>query len=621
MGSELHIPLSIKLSLVTAAIILAAVVPIAFRNSQLFESSFGRSQYDANAELANSKSTEVDGLILKYLEKTRTLADLLEIAGRDAGQSGGQNAGQSKTALDIFFRRDLDLVNVEIYHLKDGRPILSARKTNDTFLRDYGLDAQYLNRLRQERPLPFSKLFSEKNRVHIENATLAKGAPLLTIAFGPDTQTGVITQVIVADIRLDRLQAAFSLSGARTMYLVDSRGSVLAHSRNDRLALEGKAIAHVPIVQTALENKIADNGQKRFRDPDLDEWYVGAYSKTAFGLTVVVQAPEATILEPARLVRYDVFEIAGYVLSGAIFVVIIFSLTLTHPIEKLHEAMIYVANGNFNISARVRTRDEVGELAKGFNRMVEGLKERDKVKNLFNKFHGSTITEDLLKRDLHLGGSRKEVTVFFSDIRDFTKFSEGHTPEEVVEMLNEYFQIMVGIITQNHGVVDKFVGDAIMAVWGAPSSSGDDRAVALKASLEMRVALEKLNESRLGRGQTAIKIGMGLHSGPAISGTIGSTERMEYTVIGDTVNMASRIEAATKAYGTDLLVSETVADALKDKFILEYAGSSEVKGKSEPLKLFKVRGYVDTTTGKQILLKTAYSDYEAGHVDKVKVAG
>lgn len=225
-----------------------------------------------------------------------------------------------------------------------------------------------------------------------------------------------------------------------------------------------------------------------------------------------------------------------------------------------------------------------------------------------------------MKGDLHLGGSKKMVTVFFSDIRDFTKFSEGHTPEQVVEMLNEYFQVMVGIINRNGGVVDKFIGDAIMAVWGAPKGTERDSQNAVKACLEMRVALAELNASRAARDKVPIKIGMGVHRGEAISGTIGSSERMEYTVIGDTVNQASRIEASTKSFGTDLLLSEDMAEFALEEFIMEVAGSVEVKGKEAPLKLFKVRGYYDEQKN-PIIIQTEFSDYEVGHDAKVKIAG
>ena len=176
---------------------------------------------------------------------------------------------------------------------------------------------------------------------------------------------------------------------------------------------------------------------------------------------------------------------------------------------------------------------------------------------------------------------------------------------------------MVGIINANGGVVDKFIGDAIMAVWGAPNTSERDSQNAVKAALQMRTALAELNEKRAGRGKVPIKIGMGLHRGEAISGTIGSSERMEYTVIGDTVNQASRIESSTKAFGTDLLLSEDMAGFVQEEFLVEVAGSVEVKGKSEPLKLFKVRGFFDENK-QPIVVQTEFSDYEAGDADKVE---
>jgi len=366
----------------------------------------------------------------------------------------------------------------------------------------------------------------------------------------------------------------------------------------------------------ALTSSLA-KGETRYVDAKSKETFIASYAQTHFGPAVIAQASEEIILEPARVVRREAFYVTGLVLSGAIFFVFLFSISLTTPIEKLVDVTRQIAFGNFDIKANIHSHDEVGELGRSFDSMVDGLRERNKMKNVLNKFHGSSITEDLMKGDLALGGKKKRVTVFFSDIRDFTKFSEGHTPEEVVEMLNEYFEIMVGIVTKNHGVVDKFVGDAMMAIWGAPNSTGQDEVFAVKACLEMRAALEKLNEIRIGRGQTEIRIGMGLNSGEAISGTIGSSERMEYTVIGDTVNTASRIESSTKAFGTDLLISGETLAAVGPKFVTEFAGAAEVKGKTEPLQMHKVKGYV-TDQGDTILVQTKYSDYEASSADKIK---
>lgn len=231
---------------------------------------------------------------------------------------------------------------------------------------------------------------------------------------------------------------------------------------------------------------------------------------------------------PVLIVKRQAIYVAGFMLL-AIFLVFIFSNQFTGPIEKLVEISHQIAIGDFNVEAKkqVRSVDELGSLANAFDEMADGLKERDKVKMLFNKFHGSSIAEEMLKGEITTRGSNCDVVVFFSDVRGFTAFSEGHTPEEVVDMLNEYFGVMVSIINKNHGIVDKFIGDAIMAVWGAPTTTGKDCYWCISACLEMREALANLNSQRIQRGHNPLVIGMGVHFGPAISGTIGSQERME----------------------------------------------------------------------------------------------
>jgi adenylate cyclase len=280
-----------------------------------------------------------------------------------------------------------------------------------------------------------------------------------------------------------------------------------------------------------------------------------------------------------------------------------------------------IAKGNFGFSARaaVKSNDEMGALALAFDHMTGGLQERDKIKTLFGKFHGSSVTQNLLTSgEIALGGSKKKATIFFSDIRGFTSYSEKRSPEKVVENLNAYFSVMVDIILRNHGIVDKFIGDAIMAVWGAPQSTGHDSYYGLKAALEMREALVALNDKFIAAGEEPLKIGMGLHEGEVISGTIGSKDRMEYTVMGDAANTASRVESVTKAFGTDLLVTENLMASVGERFLFEEAGEVEAKGKSKPLKLYLVHGY-RAENGEEVVIRTPYSQYDAEKSDKAKV--
>lgn len=610
----LRIPIAFKLITITIALLVTVAVGIAASSAARFEAISKDREEQANRDQSRARATEVEGLLLSYIDKAKVIASLLlkESAPGDA---------ETAKALDLTFGRDKDFVVVEVL-AKSATPTLK-RVVNEGYLKQYKLDRTFIDNLRATQSsrhlVHTDALWAGKDGyVEIRNSTIDGGAPLLTIGFPlAKDEFGVVTHIVLAELRLDRLQKVFAGVSERTLYLVDSEGRLLAHPE-EGLVLKSTSLARIPVVKAALASELKQ-GQLGYEDPTSKEAITAAYTRTSLGVTVVAAVSDEIVLEAARAVKREAFYYAGQILSVALFLIFVFSITLTSPIETLAELTARVARGDFSAKSQIRSRDEVGELGRAFNQMIEGLLERDKVKSMFSKFHGSSVTEDLLKGDLNLGGSKKTVTVFFSDIRDFTKFSEGHTPEQVVDMLNEYFQIMVKIINDSGGVVDKFIGDAIMAVWGAPNATERDAQNAVRASLEMRIALAQLNERRGANGKVPIKIGMGLHRGEAISGTIGSTERMEYTVIGDTVNQASRIEASTKAFGTDLLLSQDLADFIKDDFVLEDAGAVEVKGKSEALRLFKVRGYLDEQK-QPVVIQTEYSDYEAGHVDKVKIA-
>lgn len=411
----------------------------------------------------------------------------------------------------------------------------------------------YFVQLRSQQKFPLRSL--ALGNIEIKNATYPKAPPLFTIGLplARDAQ-GKISHVVLADILISPLEKPFTDPSERTQYLIDYDGDLLAHKDENKVFTRANMNEN-PFVKKAW-NQSSAQFQTKFVDPETGAQYFGAAVSTSYGPKLISQTSEATILEVSNEVKRRSIFVAGSAISLAIFFIFLFSMTLTSPIEKLASLIHLVSKGVFNINARqqVHSNDEVGDLAVAFDHMTEGLKERDKVKSLFSKFHGVSIAEDIINKDIAVGGQTKEVIVFFSDIRGFTSFSEKRSPEEVVEMLNEYFAIMVRIINSHGGVVDKFIGDAIMAVWGAPRHTDKDAHNAVRACLEMRKALAALNERRIRRGHTEIFIGIGLHAGTAISGTIGSDERMEYTVIGNTVNTASRIEASTKAFGrfTDL---------------------------------------------------------------------
>lgn len=609
-------PIAMKLVVMAVFLLASASAAITYKIAERLEEDATTSAREENLFQAVARSESVGSLLNSYVAKARIIASLMlrEYPSPEDRQE----------SMNLSFYQDSDLVALSVVQ-RPGTP--REREVNQIIQTSYlklfditesGAES-YMATVRAAKRFPIESVFA--GNVEVRNSSIVDKVPLLTIGFPlAKDDTGQVSQAVIADIRLDRFQVAFADAALRLQFLIDKDGDVLAHP-DDSLAVKVTNIKNQVLVAKVLAAN-TEKGEMPFVNPDDQQTYFGAYAKNSYGVVVVSQVSKKLVLEPAVEARNEAIHITGLALSAALFFVFLFSMTLSTPIEKLLEITHEIAKGNFGVRAQdsVHTHDEVGDLAVAFDEMTEGLRERDKIKKTFSKFHGSSVADDILAGDnTSLRGTAKEVTVFFSDIRDFTKFSEGHTPEEVVEMLNEYFEIMVGIVTRSGGVVDKFIGDAIMAVWGAPHSSGRDPEAAIEACIEMRKALAELNVKRIGRGKVPIKIGMGLHTGVAISGTIGSTERMEYTVIGDTVNMAARIEAATKSFGTDLLISELTAQVLQGKFLMEKAGVVEVKGKAEPLSLFKVRGTIGAD-GVPVLVRTDYSDFDATSDAKVRIA-
>jgi adenylate cyclase len=238
----------------------------------------------------------------------------------------------------------------------------------------------------------------------------------------------------------------------------------------------------------------------------------------------------------------------------------------------------------------VETGDELEDLASGFNHMVEGLQERDKLKTTFGKYMTEAVMEHLMTGKVQLGGETLTATILFSDIRSFTSISEKMDAKSLVALLNEYFTEMVDVVIKEDGVVDKYIGDAIMAVFGAPVTKKDDAIHAVRAAVGMRKALAKLNEKLKARGMTPLKTGIGVHTGEVVAGNIGSEKRMEYTVIGDAVNLASRLESSTKELGAPVLISEDTYVLVKDHVDVRAVKEITVKGREKPVMTYEVLG-------------------------------
>jgi len=249
-----------------------------------------------------------------------------------------------------------------------------------------------------------------------------------------------------------------------------------------------------------------------------------------------------------------------------------------------------IGNGNLQCTLFLRTQDEFEELGNEINNMTTGLRERERLKLNFARYVSQQVMEKLLKEEkiAKLTGERRKITILFSDIRQFTTIAESLPPEKVVSLLDEYFKVMLEVIFYHQGILDKFLGDGMMVEFGAPLDDPIQEQHAVMAAIDMQKQLQKLVEKWKTEGKPQIEIGIGIHTGLAIVGNIGSERRFDYTAIGDTVNIASRLEQTTKLLKKPILISETTYEAVKDKFKAISLGPMLFPDRKESIPIYSI---------------------------------
>lgn len=402
--------------------------------------------------------------------------------------------------------------------------------------------------------------------------------------------SGEVSYTVMTLVSGSRISEVMESGSINSSFMVNNEGVVLYHS-DDSLTLACADFSGMPLVAGMLAEPEM-NMQRLFTDEDGTE-YFGAYNKLASfgGAAVLTVVQSSVVFESVRATTRRNIYLSVAVLAAAVLVIWGFSRTMSVPVKILAAASYRIKEGEFDLNLKPRTHDELGLLTESFVSMGQGLAERERLKDTFGRFTNPAIAEQAMRGELALGGETKETTVFFSDIRSFTAISEKLSPSEVVSFLNDYMTRMVECVNATNGVVDKFIGDAVMAVWGAPVSSGSaaqDALNCIRAALMMRHSLMEFNVGRGSVKKPIIRIGCGINTGSVVAGQIGSKKRMEYTVIGDAVNFASRTEALNKPLGTDILVTENTYVLVKDHIIAEEMPSVTVKGKEKPVRMYAV---------------------------------
>src|SRR2546422_1786867 len=274
---------------------------------------------------------------------------------------------------------------------------------------------------------------------------------------------------------------------------------------------------------------------------------------------------------------------------GALGLGLLAARRVTRPISALTGGVARVAAGDLSRSLPVSSHDEVGQLTRAFNEMLEGLRQRDFIRDTFGRYVSPEVAKTLLEspEGLRLGGEKREVTILMSDLRGYTRFAEQGDPEEVMGVLNEYLGRMADIIIEYGGTINEFIGDAVFAVFGAPLPHPDHAERAAASALAMQRAMVDINRRYVERGRPRFEMGIGVNSGEAVVGNIGSEQRAKYAVVGSAVNLAARVEGCT--VGGQIFLSPHTYARVRDLVEVGEPFPVEVKGVAEPLLLYELR--------------------------------
>ncbi len=562
-------PLVAKLLAIISLIVLFSIGSITTAATFFFAEDTRIRSEESNLTFNQLISQEMESGVSSLRLGALSLLDTLR-------ESGG-NQTREEIAIGNYFDRN----PVSVWVCVPG----SRRVANEKFLEAWGIDPSVPDAMLEAR-----NEYVERARAGesiLANATPWLGIPSAAL-FVPYRDFGAEDALVIL-FSSERLQGLVQTKSENRSYAVARDGELIASPDADLLA-RGENRDGEKIVRAFMDGQ-EDNMQFRYVGTDGVE-YIGAFRAISLGsFAVVTTIPVSTLYAGAVVIARRNLYITGIVLLLSFLIVWFFARSMSRPVISLVGAAKQIEAGKFDLDIVPTTHDELGLLTESFIQMGKGLSERERIKETFGKFVNKDIVEQAIAGGLSLGGVRRTATIMFSDIRGFTAISESLPPEGVVEMLNGYMTRMVGCIEKTRGTVDKFIGDAIMAVWGAPVTKGtpaEDAFECVLSMLLMRKVLREFNQDRGGPDRPIIRIGCGANTGDCLAGQIGSTERMEYTVIGDAVNLASRIEALNKPFATDILISENTYRLIGDRLVVEPMPSIKVKGKKDPLHIYAV---------------------------------
>ena len=595
MGGEfIRFSIGAKLVTIITILILISLGTITFLVSYFVRQDLELSAEDNNLEVNRRSAAEVEYTLTGVRSASQVLIQMISAAGVDSELS--------KKAADYFFDQNRQIA--ALLFPAEGR--MDYLIVNKSFFLSRDIELTLADSYYETAQQTYTRA-SAGESVFL-NAAPHFSIHLLALFF-PMSEGGAVSILFSPE----NLNDSFN-SDVNQTFMINGDGEILIHpdftdadllNNSDFTMVRASTnIAGRDYIRRIRENTVRNS---QFLHEDEDVKYFFAFTKINTGSSIIITRVEYDRLfeEINATTRRNLYLTAA-VLFLSIMFIWFFSKSISSELKILSNAAQKIESGIFEMDLKPKSRDEIGYLTSSFQRMSRALA-------IFGRFTNREIAVKAMRREIKPGGLPKHGTIFFSDIRGFTEKSENFTkefgreaPDKIVFWLNHYLTRMIECVEKTNGAVDKFIGDAVMAHWGTAYSAGSpakDAFNCVKAALMMRKALVIMNKSRRSNdpGNPPICIGCGINTGVVTAGQIGCDIRMEYTVIGDPVNLASRIESLNKPLGTDILISEDTWKLVKYFFITEEMPPVTVKGKEKPVRIFAVVNHISVTSGPKTL--------------------
>jgi adenylate cyclase len=564
-------PIGIKLVIIIVFLLLVSLGAITVLVSVMVSQDLRITAEDNNFTINQRSAAQAENTLRTIRSNALMLLDSLKSV------SDLRSAVLSRQIADFYFERNQDIAAVVI-----GNQTL----VNGAFFQSNEIDAALVDAF-LDRSAPVVERTRE-GETAILNAAPVFGIPVLALFFPWEDGNG--QEAVMLIFSAEPLSDVFG-SSVNASVLINHEGDILIHG-DHALVMAGATMLKDPLVELLRESR-EQNFQTLYTDSAGNRQF-GAFRKLAVAGAVVITTVESRVVFEGitATTRRNIY-LTGAVLFISILFIWFYSKTISAPLRRLTAAAGEIEEGQFEAPLPEKRRDEIGLLSESFVRMSHAL-------GIFGRFTNREIAVRAMRGEILPGGEAKCATIFFSDIRGFTATSENFTKVfgagasgKIVVWLNEYFTRMVECVEKTNGVVDKYIGDSVMAHWGTAYTSGSaehDALNCVRTALLMRAALLDMN-SRRGPDDPAnpvIRIGCGIDSGIVTAGQIGSSQRMEYTAIGDAVNLASRTESLNKPLGPDILITENTWELTGRHVITEEMPPVIIKGKEKPVRLFAV---------------------------------